>query len=229
MCYNKSMAKQMGKDFVIYKIQNKLDGKVYIGQTINGINSRMRSHLNSKNKNGIDGALKKYGIDSFEITIVAKASSIYELNELEVKFIEDENCLAPNGYNLHTGGKNHTCSEITRERLRKSATGRVVSEETKAKMVKAGKAKVFAEEHRKNISISTSGKPKEYMKHAPQNQKGFYSGENHPRAKLTNQQVIDIKKYIKEGYRNKDIGEMFGTTGRHIALIKIGKAYKDVG
>lgn len=223
------MAKQMGKDFVIYKIQNKLDGKVYIGQTINGINSRMRSHLNSKNKNGIDGALKKYGIDSFEITIVAKASSIYELNELEIKFIEDENCLAPNGYNLHTGGKNHTCSEITRERLRKSATGRVVSEETKAKMVKAGKAKVFTEEHRKNISISTSGKPKEYMKYAPQNQKGFHSGENHPRAKLTNQQVIDIKKYIKEGYRNKDIGEMFGTTGRHIALIKIGKAYKDVG
>lgn len=219
----------MGKDFVIYKIQNKLDGKVYIGQTINGINSRMRSHLNSKNKNGIDGALKKYGIDSFEITIVAKASSIYELNELEIKFIEDENCLAPNGYNLHTGGKNHTCSEITRERLRKSATGRVVSEETKAKMVKAGKAKVFTEEHRKNISISTSGKPKEYMKYAPQNQKGFHSGENHPRAKLTNQQVIDIKKYIKEGYRNKDIGEMFGTTGRHIALIKIGKAYKDVG
>lgn len=224
-----SMAKQMGKDFVIYKIQNKLNGKVYIGQTINGINSRMRSHLNSKNKNGIDGALKKYGIDSFEITIVAKASSIYELNELEIKFIEDENCLAPNGYNLHTGGKNHTCSEITRERLRKSATGRVVSEETKAKMVKAGKAKVFTEEHRKNISISTSGKPKEYMKYAPQNQKGFHSGENHPRAKLTNQQVIDIKKYIKEGYRNKDIGEMFGTTGRHIALIKIGKAYKDVG
>lgn len=219
----------MGKDFVIYKIQNKLNGKVYIGQTINGINSRMRSHLNSKNKNGIDGALKKYGIDSFEITIVAKASSIYELNELEIKFIEDENCLAPNGYNLHTGGKNHTCSEITRERLRKSATGRVVSEETKAKMVKAGKAKVFTEEHRKNISISTSGKPKEYMKYAPQNQKGFHSGENHPRAKLTNQQVIDIKKYIKEGYRNKDIGEMFGTTGRHIALIKIGKAYKDVG
>jgi group I intron endonuclease len=229
MCYNKGMAKNMGKDFIIYKIQNKLNGKVYIGQTTTGLNKRMRAHLSNKNHNGIDGALRKYGIDSFEITVVAKAISIDELNELEIKFIEDENCLAPNGYNLHTGGKNHICSEITRERLRKSAIGRVVSEETKAKMSKAGKVKVFTEEHRKNISISTSGKPKEYMKYAPQNQKGFHSGENHPRAKLTNQQVIDIKKYIKEGYRNKDIGEMFGTTGRHIALIKIGRAYKDVG
>jgi len=218
------------KEKVIYRIQNKLNGKVYIGQTINGLSSRMSSHLcNGRKKGGgIDSALVKYGIDNFEISILTTAEDIEELNRLEILHIEKENCIAPNGYNLHTGGNNYKCSEITKERLRKSAIGRKMSEETKKKMSEKGKVRIFTEEHKLNIRKAVAGKEKAHTKNLPQNQKGYYSGENHPRAKLTNAQVIEIRALLVAGCVYKNIADMFGTTNKHIALIKGGWAYKNV-
>lgn len=55
----------------IYKITNKINGKVYIGQTIMPIKNRMYKHYsqakNGKNITGIDAAIKKYGKENFEV------------------------------------------------------------------------------------------------------------------------------------------------------------------
>ena len=66
---------------IIYKITNKINGKIYIGQTIQTLNARMRQHLSppkSHTISAIDAALKKYSINSFTIEIIDAAESIEE-------------------------------------------------------------------------------------------------------------------------------------------------------
>jgi len=91
---------------IIYKAENKVNGKVYIGQTIKNIDKRISEHLKSEYSCGIvfRNALKKYGIQSFEISIIDKGESREELNEKEKYWIKFYNCKVPDGYNLTNGG-----------------------------------------------------------------------------------------------------------------------------
>src|SRR5580704_3159657 len=93
---------------IVYKITNKINEKSYIGQTIGPIEKRWNSHC-SKQKRGhgiFYRAIAKYGKENFEIKILARCNSIQEMNHREVYYIKLFNTLAPNGYNLDTGGKN---------------------------------------------------------------------------------------------------------------------------
>ena len=168
--------------------------------------------------------------NNFEIEIIDKANSIDELNKLEIKWINLFDCLSPKGYNLHTGGKNHKCSDITRERLRDASTGKIASEETKIKMVESGKNKEWTDEHKNNISKALKGRKhtKEHIENLPQNQKGFMSGEKHPRALLTNIQVIEIRNLLNSGETNKKVSEMFHVTQNHVSMIKTKRAYAGI-
>lgn len=50
----------------IYKIINKVNNKIYIGQTINSIEERWRSHKkNNSNCTYLKRAFSKYGISNF--------------------------------------------------------------------------------------------------------------------------------------------------------------------
>lgn len=91
--------------FVIYKITNKINNKIYIGQTTNSVESRWRSHCCfKKNKTAISMAIKKYGKNNFDIEIIDGATNQAELNYKEFILIHINNSLAPNGYNLKKGG-----------------------------------------------------------------------------------------------------------------------------
>ena len=112
---------------IIYKITNKINGKIYIGQTIQALNARMRQHLSppkSHTISAIDAALKKYSINSFTIEIIDAAESIEELNEKEIYWISYYNSLAPNGYNLTEGGKNAKHEQSTRDKISAANAGR---------------------------------------------------------------------------------------------------------
>ena len=93
----------------IYKITNKIDKKMYIGQTKrkNPL-VRWKSHLYDCARNRgcpvLGNAMRKHGIDSFEFEILIECPD-EECNTLEIKYISDLNTLAPNGYNAHIGGK----------------------------------------------------------------------------------------------------------------------------
>ena len=56
----------------IYKIKNKINNKIYIGQS-KDINNRWKRHLYDA-RNGsstlLHAAIRKYGIDNFEFSIV---------------------------------------------------------------------------------------------------------------------------------------------------------------
>ena len=97
---------------LIYKITNKINNKIYIGQTVGLLRVRWSNHKKlSKHsdlgkKHYIHKAIQKYGIENFTIEEIDGANSLSELNYLEKHYICKFNSLAPNGYNLDRGGKN---------------------------------------------------------------------------------------------------------------------------
>lgn len=54
------------------------------------------------------------------------------------------------------------------------------------------------------------------------------TGENHGRAKLTNEQVREIKFFLRQGISTRKIAKMLGVNRRTITFIKTGKAWTSV-
>lgn len=88
---------------IVYKITNKINGKVYIGQTIRSLEVRLKQHL-SRGESLVSKAIKKYGLENFIIEQIDKANSIEDLNEKEIYWIDYYNSISPNGYNISKGG-----------------------------------------------------------------------------------------------------------------------------
>lgn len=86
----------------IYKIENKINGKIYIGQSIE-IERRWQKHLVANDDFVIHRALKKYGKENFDFSIIEECNSL-ELNNKEKYWIDYYNSLIPNGYNMIPGG-----------------------------------------------------------------------------------------------------------------------------
>lgn len=94
----------------IYQIQNKINGKIYVGQAKN-ITDRFSQHKCKAKKpsdpgyhSAIHEAFRKYGSDAFVLSILEECS-VDKLDEREKFWIARLNSMAPNGYNLHPGGQ----------------------------------------------------------------------------------------------------------------------------
>lgn len=122
----------------IYKITNSFNGKSYIGQTIQSLTRRFSAHALGKSS-AISLAIAKYGKEGFSVEEITVCSSLEELNSAEKHYIEIFNTLAPNGYNLHSGGGSHKVSDETRQKQRISQLGKKQSAETVAKRANAAK------------------------------------------------------------------------------------------
>jgi group I intron endonuclease len=119
---------------IIYKITNKINSKAYIGQTILDIGVRWTKHCSKSGCKAIGNAIKKYGKENFKIEIIDTASSIEELNKKEEFHIANAKSMAPNGYNLRTGGLNSSPTPKTRAKIKKSLTGKKRPDDLKRKM-----------------------------------------------------------------------------------------------
>ena len=105
----------------IYKYQNKLNNKVYIGQSVN-IENRYKQHLydaiNRPEETGIDLAIAKYGIENFDFQILEECPQD-KLDEREIYWIDFYDSYN-NGYNRTIGGsslrgKNHPRALISED------------------------------------------------------------------------------------------------------------------
>lgn len=94
----------------IYKIQNKSNGKIYIGQS-NNIERRFREHQTkgATSRIPVDMAIAKYGIDNFTYEVVEE-TSIENLNNAEQFWIKYYNS-KEKGYNCSDGGEQQSCGE----------------------------------------------------------------------------------------------------------------------
>jgi group I intron endonuclease len=131
----------------IYMIKNKINNKLYIGQTIrNDLNCRWREHkLCKKNSIGncLYNAYNKYGIDNFEYKLICVCFN-EDCNKFEEEYIKKYNTIYPNGYNLQPGGGNHSLSEEVKQ---------IISEKTKGK-VSWNKGKKTSDEQKTKLSES---------------------------------------------------------------------------
>lgn len=110
---------------IIYKITNKINKKIYIGQTRLSIEARFILHKNKKsNCVYLKSAFKKYGIENFTIEEVEHCETIDSLNMREEFWIKELNTLAPNGYNLTTGGAAPKHSDTTKEKMSATRKGK---------------------------------------------------------------------------------------------------------
>lgn len=94
----------------IYKITNKVNGKVYIGKTVNTVEQRWKEHiceskLNRAKNRPLYRAINKYGVDNFYIEVIeeSKENNPQFLNERECYWIEYYGSFK-NGYNATIGG-----------------------------------------------------------------------------------------------------------------------------
>lgn len=82
----------------IYKIENLINHKIYIGQSIH-IERRWKEHCAPSTSSVISTAIKKYGKENFSFQILEECLE-EELDEKEIFYIEKFNCIVPNGYNV---------------------------------------------------------------------------------------------------------------------------------
>lgn len=170
----------------IYIITNNINGKKYVGQSID-IDERIRVHSKGPKNSLIGRAVNKYGWENFSVEVIEILKD--ELDKHEIEYIKENNSKVPNGYNIQPGGhhdikpmrgknlseehkrkigqamkgrqrsKEH-CEKI-RERMKGNqyTKGQKRSEETIQKMRENSTGKYHSEEVKKKISESRKGKP----------------------------------------------------------------------
>ncbi len=91
----------------VYQAKNKMNGKRYIGKTTGDMNTRRVDHEKDAMR-GVElyfhRALRKYGFDCFEWSVLENDNEVDRLNFIERKWIKKLNTKVPNGYNLTDGG-----------------------------------------------------------------------------------------------------------------------------
>jgi len=97
----------------IYKIKNKINNKIYIGQSTKPIN-KSRDYFGSGIL--IQKAIKKYGIENFTKTILCECKSRQELNELEIYYILKHKSNV-NGYNISNGGNGGNLGDVVNNKI----------------------------------------------------------------------------------------------------------------
>lgn len=94
----------------IYKITNKLNGKVYVGLTIQNVETRYKQHLyllenNKHHSTKLQKDFNTYGKENFLFSFnLYEINGIEELAELEKEAIESSQSYK-NGYNMTNGGE----------------------------------------------------------------------------------------------------------------------------
>lgn len=182
---------------IIYKITNNINHKIYIGQTIDNLESRWYHHCwaaNRYNENYFHHAINKYGPESFIVEPLCSALSRKNLNDLERYFIELYGSFGKNGYNSRVSGSKDSCSQETRKKLsdafkrnpRKSFLGKKHTKETKKKMSKIRKGRSF------NKGVIFSDQTKEKMR---------ISAEKRSNSKLIQDNYGNIYRSIRHASR----------------------------
>lgn len=126
----------MEKKYCIYMHRNKINGKVYIGQTCLKPEYRWSNGEGYSHCSHFYNSIQKYGWHNFEhIILEDNFLTLEQANEKEMYYIRINNSTNPNlGYNSSPGGNNKTVNQKTRELQRKNTTEFWRNEENKERM-----------------------------------------------------------------------------------------------
>ena len=228
---------------LIYKITNIKNNKVYIGLTVGTLNNRWTQHKGEAKRGNIKPlyiAMREDKIENFTVEEIDNTDSIKTLGMLERKYIKQYKSQDREfGYNLTAGGE--CCQWDANPRARLSFDEVVQIREIYAMGELGCKQcwKMFEDK----ISFSAFEKiwegitwkgimseiyTEENINYHRYN-KSFYSGENNPYSKYSNEEVWEMRKYYKDhtleetfqkyGYKSKTKGGFRSTlekTYKHI-------------
>jgi group I intron endonuclease len=150
----------------IYIIENRIDGKVYVGKA-NDVKRRWEKHRAAA-REGSDGllyrAMRKHGVENFQIRVIDEADDeSYVLNTLEPMWISRLRDEGAELYNLTNGGDGIpglVHSEETKRKMSESQRGKKISDEQKLKLREVNLGKTHSKETRRKLSEASSGKSK---------------------------------------------------------------------
>jgi len=154
----------------VYVVTNKVNGKIYVGQTVSDLERYFRSDVTRALRRCTDrkphfyNAIRKHGSKNFSIRLLVDALDKDQADKLEQFFIRTLGTQNRDiGYNIAAGGGGsfgykRTISPEHRAKLAAAGRGRTHSSETKEKMRLAGLGKSKSVEHRKNLSRARLGK-----------------------------------------------------------------------
>lgn len=156
----------------IYKIVNALDGRMYIGQSVNPTQRAKRHFWKNNGCVKLRRAVEKHGRDNFSFSVLCWCADKADANEVEELLIALGDTRV-NGYNITPGGfgtgagednpffgKSHTAelkaklsksklgkpmATATREKIAKANRNRTMSEATKAKLRARAKSELCSE------------------------------------------------------------------------------------
>ena len=145
---------------IIYKFTNRINGKVYIGQTIKEY-QRYQAHKHCYGDSLLHRAINKYGFENFDYDVIERLDEEL-LDEREIFWISyyksNNNKF---GYNLTDGGEGSRGRKLTEQHKQKLIDGRKntpVSVETKMKLSVIMTGRIRSEEHCKHLSESLKGR-----------------------------------------------------------------------
>ena len=182
----------MDKICGIYCIENIVNGKKYVGQSVD-IYKRWRTHkselkLHKHANDYLQRAWDKYGQNAFKFYIL-EICDILQLNDLEVKYISQFDTInAQNGYNLNIGGSgNQSPSEYTRQKMKDNHAdfsgennpnyGKITPDDVKKKIIANRKAPKGKDHVNYGKMFSDETRQKMRENHAD------FSGQNHPKCR----------------------------------------------
>lgn len=140
--------------FIAYKIMHRGSGKAYIGVTTQKRHELRWHYHKTLARPGIGKAIQKYGAEAFVFEVIGCATNLDDLIAFEMLLIEQENTIAPNGYNLNGGGKGHfKVHAAVRKALAARNKARVWSAESRAKLSATNTGMKMPQSHRDKTSL----------------------------------------------------------------------------
>lgn len=144
----------------LYVVTNLVNDKQYVGITVD-YKRRWREHCTGHGSKLVYQAIKKYGIENIEFTVICKGTEAY-VKEMEVRAILMLKTMAHSGYNLTEGGEGSPgvkLSNETRKKMRdshKGTTGQKMLEATKQK-IRESRQKYKRGKHPKATRVVVNG------------------------------------------------------------------------
>lgn len=189
----------------IYKIENLVNGKVYIGQSVD-IYRRIWEHSNElKNNNHynkyLQRAYNKYGEENFKFEIIEECEedSLTEREQYWIDYYNGINSI--DNYNFRDAGNKGKLSDITKQKLSELNLGKKHTEETKQKISLSNKGRYVSDETRRKISENTKGKENRRHKGSTN---GMY-GRHH--TEETKRKISEHRKGLTAGVNNPNYGK----------------------
>lgn len=142
-------------NYCVYAHINKINGKMYVGQTGKLPEKRWDNGNGYKKCPYFWRAIQKHGWDNFYHEVIASHLTKEEADNFEILLINKLSLRDKEyGYNLKEGGSYGSIPEETKQKIREANTGKFHSDETRKRMsnIKIGNKNSFYGKHHSNTS-----------------------------------------------------------------------------